>query len=56
MLWIFAIIILWILLSLDFLIELNLFTHVIFHIIVGLAGTYYIVMNRKVLFKKKKKR
>ncbi|MBI4174694.1 MAG: hypothetical protein HY517_03540 [Candidatus Aenigmarchaeota archaeon] len=57
MLWIIAIILLWVFLSIDFMIDLDLITHVIFHIIIGMAGTYYIVKNKeKFNLKEKKKR
>jgi len=39
------IIILWILLSVDFLINFDTRMHMIFHIIIGIAGTYYIIKN-----------
>ena len=47
MTWILVIVLLWLLLAVDFLIDLDLITHTIFHIITGLIGTYYIVKNRK---------
>jgi len=57
MLWIIAIILLWVFLSIDFLVNLDLMTHVIFHILVGFAGTYYIVKNKgKFNLKRRKKR
>jgi len=37
------IIILWVLLSLDFVAPLDTITHIVFHILIGLAGTYYII-------------
>ena len=47
MIWILAIVLIWLLLAVDFLINLDLATHIIFHIIIGLVGTYYIMKNRK---------
>lgn len=54
--WILAIIALWVLLSLDFILEFDLLTHLFFHTIIGILGTYYIVKNKDKFQQKRKKR